>query len=213
VSIVSRETTPPLTEAGFVERFPITDDHRDRLRAYVDLLGKWNRKINLVASSTLADVWRRHILDSAQILPLLPTGLRSLADLGSGAGLPGLILAILGAPNVHLVESDSRKAAFLREAARITGVAVEIHVARIERVSPISADVVTARALAPLSELLEYSSPLLKPGGSCYFLKGQNRAEEIVAARRHWCFVSTEIPSLSEASSVVLKLESIVRER
>jgi 16S rRNA (guanine527-N7)-methyltransferase len=208
---VSRETQ--LTETGFADRIAVSADQRDRLRAYVELLGKWNRKINLVAASTLADVWRRHILDSAQLFPLLAPGTESLVDLGSGAGLPGLILAILGVPKTHLVESDTRKAAFLREAARITGTVVEIHPVRLEAVSQISADVLTARALAPLSVLLEYSSRFLKPGGSCYFLKGQRWAEEISEAHRHWHFASSEIPSLSEASAVVLKLESIVRER
>jgi 16S rRNA (guanine527-N7)-methyltransferase len=213
VSTVSRETEAPLSEAGFAERITVSAEQRERLRAYVELLGKWNRKINLVAASTLADVWRRHILDSAQLLPLLPPGTESLIDLGSGAGLPGLILAILGVPETHLIESDTRKAAFLREAARVTCTPIKIHPARLEAVSQISADVLTARALAPLSVLLEYSSRFLKPDGSCYFLKGQRWAEEITEARRHWHFVSSEIPSLSEASGIVLKLESLVRER
>jgi len=211
VSVVSRETV--LSEAGFAERLSVSPEQRVRLRAYVELLGKWNKKINLVAASTLADVWRRHILDSVQLLALLPPGTETLVDLGSGAGLPGLILALMGVPEVHLVESDTRKVAFLREAARITGTKLNIHAARIEAVDAIAADIVTARALAPLPGLLEYSSRFLKPGGSCYFLKGQRWTEEVAEARRHWQFVFSEFPSLSEASSAVLKLESIVRER
>lgn len=213
MSVVSRETASPLTEAGFAAHIAVSADQRERLRAYVELLTKWNQKINLVASSTLADVWRRHILDSAQLFPLFAAGTETLVDLGSGAGLPGLILAILGVPKTHLVESDTRKAAFLREAARITSTPVTIHPVRLEAVPQISADVLTARALAPLSILLEYSSRFLKPGGSCYFLKGQRWATEITEARRHWHFATSEIPSLSEASGIVLKLESVVRER
>ncbi len=210
---VSRETARPLSEAEFAARIGVAADRRERLKAYVALLVKWNAKINLVAASTLADVWRRHILDSAQLFPLLPAGTETLIDLGSGAGLPGLILAILGVPKVHLVESDGRKAAFLREAARITSTPIEIHAVRIEAVPPIAADILTARALAPLPALLEYSARFLRPGGSCYFLKGQRWGEELAEARLHWQFAASEIPSLSEASGVVLKLESIVRER
>ena len=130
-----------------------------RLDAYLELLGQWQKRTNLVGPSTLADPWRRHILDAAQLCEHIPLTARNLADLGSGAGLPGLILAILGVPNVTLVEADRRKAVFLREAARVTGcTAVEIICERIEKLS-ISADVITARALAPLAKLLGLAVP------------------------------------------------------
>src|SRR5918912_3476535 len=113
----------PLTPEGFAELVPVSRETLDRLAAYLDLLRRWQRTINLVGAATLDDPWRRHLLDSAQLLRFLPEGVRRLVDLGSGAGLPGLALAILGVPEVHLIESDRRKAAFLREAARATGAA------------------------------------------------------------------------------------------
>src|SRR5579872_6350644 len=106
---------------GFAKRIVVSRETLDRLTLYVELLIAWNRRINLVGANTIGDIWRRHILDSAQLMPLLPDGTRVVVDVGSGAGLPGLVLAMLGVPEVHLVESDQRKAAFLREAQRVTG--------------------------------------------------------------------------------------------
>ncbi len=116
---------------------------------YLELLGRWQRAVNLVGGSTLADPWRRHILDCAQVVPHVPRSAATVLDLGSGAGLPGLVLALMGVPGVHLVESDQRKAQFLREAARLTRAPVVVHATRIEDLRGIAADVVTARALAP----------------------------------------------------------------
>src|SRR6202044_3793088 len=126
----------------------------DRFGTYVDLLGAWNRRINLVGRNTIGDVWRRHILDCAQLIRYVPPQARVLVDLGSGAGLPGLVLAILGVPEVHLVESDLRKAAFLREAARVTGATAQIHPQRAEKMPRLAADLITARAVASLPDLL-----------------------------------------------------------
>ena len=127
-----------------------------RLETYAGLLVKWQAKINLVGPATLPDLWRRHFLDSAQLLPLLPAAAGTLADLGSGAGFPGLVLAIMTDWRVHLLDSDQRKCAFLRQVALDCGVLdrVTIHAKRIEQVTGIAADVVTARACAPLGELL-----------------------------------------------------------
>jgi 16S rRNA (guanine527-N7)-methyltransferase len=202
-----------LTAAGFAELIPVSRETLDRLALYVELLGKWTQKINLVAPASMADVWRRHILDSAQLCPLLPPGTQTLVDLGSGAGLPGLILAILGVPEIHLIESDQRKSAFLREAARLTRTKVSIHATRIDIAPAIQTDVVTARALARLAILLEQGVRFLKPGGACYFLKGANLADELTEARKYWQMGVTEFPSLSDASGVIVKVESIVRER
>ena len=121
-----------LTPQEFQVAADVSRETLDKLTAYVDLLRKWQRSINLVSAPSLADVWRRHILDSAQLLKLAPEHSRSWLDLGSGAGLPGLVVAMLGMPNVHLVESDKRKCAFLREAARVAGVQVRIHNCRID---------------------------------------------------------------------------------
>jgi 16S rRNA (guanine527-N7)-methyltransferase len=203
----------PLTAAEFATQIPVSRETLDRLRCYADLLAKWTPKINLVAASSLADIWRRHILDSAQLYRLLPPGTESLIDLGSGAGLPGLILAILGMPVVHLVESDTRKAVFLQEAARLTDTRVTIHPLRIEAVPVLAVDIVTARGLARLADLLQWSYRFLEPGAACYFLKGAGLADELTAAQKSWHMKVSQFPSLSAASGVIVKLESIVRER
>lgn len=201
-----------MTRSEFAARIPVSRETLDRLAAYVALLEKWNRRINLVGPSTLADAWSRHILDSAQLWPLLPKDARVLVDVGTGAGLPGLILAILGVPEVHLVESDARKAAFLGEAARATGALVKIHIGRIESVPAVAADIVVSRALAPLPRLLEYAARFLGPGASCYFHKGSQWAEEVAAARPEWSFDAVPHPSLSNSAGVILQLERIGRD-
>src|SRR5439155_10609992 len=119
---------------GFAEIVPVSRETLSRLEAYAALLTQWSARINLVGRDTIPDLWRRHILDSAQLWPLIPEVVRNLIDLGSGAGFPGLVLAILGVPGVELVEADSRKCAFLREAARITEADVEIRPCRIQAV-------------------------------------------------------------------------------
>ena len=202
----------PLTPAGFAALIDVSRETQERLTAYVALLTKWNAKINLVGPATLPDVWRRHILDSAQIHPQIAAA-GTLVDLGSGAGLPGLILAILGGPQVHLIEADARKCAFLHEAARVTGAVVTVHNRRIEAAPAIAADVVTARALAPLAQLLDHAVRFLTPAGKCVFLKGARQADELTEARKTWHMSVTERPSLSDPSGVILEVESPVRER
>jgi 16S rRNA (guanine527-N7)-methyltransferase len=201
-----------LTPAGFAAMIGVSRETLERLEAYVALLTKWNAKINLVGPGTLPDVWRRHILDSAQIHPLV-AGAGVLVDLGSGAGLPGLILAILGGPEVHLIESDARKCAFLHEAARVTATKVAIHNKRIDVAPAIAADIVTARALAPLVQLLDHATRFLKPAGKCVFLKGARQADELTEALKTWHMSVAERPSLSDPSGVILEVESPVRER
>lgn len=202
----------PLTEADCAALIGVSRETQERLAAYVALLAKWNAKINLVGPATLADVWRRHILDSAQIHPQVADA-GVLVDLGSGAGLPGLILAILGGPDIHLIESDARKCVFLHEAARVTGTKLTIHNKRIEAAPALEADVVTARALAPLVQLLDHAVRFLKPAGKCVFLKGARQADELTDARKSWHMRVTERPSLSDPSGVILEVESPVRER
>ena len=202
----------PLTEADCAALIGVSRETQERLAAYVALLAKWNAKINLVGPATLADVWRRHILDSAQIHPQVADA-GVLVDLGSGAGLPGLILAILGGPDIHLIESDARKCVFLHEAARVTGTKLTIHNKRIEAAPALEADVVTARALAPLVQLLDHAVRFLKPAGKCVFLKGARQADELTEARKTWHMSVTERPSLSDPSGVILELESPARER
>jgi 16S rRNA (guanine527-N7)-methyltransferase len=183
----------------------------DRLSLYLDLLQQWQRAINLVGASTLADPWRRHILDSAQLVPHLPAVAGTVLDLGSGAGLPGLVLAVLGVPGVQLVESDQRKAQFLREAARTTQAPIVVHAARIEQLDAVHADVVTARALAPLDRLLGLAERFLGPDSLCLFLKGESAPRELTEARQTWHMHSEIVPSRSASAGVLLKLQGVGR--
>jgi 16S rRNA (guanine527-N7)-methyltransferase len=185
----------------------------DRLGAYLALIGKWQRAINLVAAASLKDAWRRHLLDSAQLYPLIPPTAATLVDLGSGAGLPGLVLAILAQGEgrvlaVNLVESDGRKAAFLATAARELGlVGVTVHASRAEDLAAtgrLHAEIVTARALAPLERLLALARPFLVPGGRCLFLKGERVDDELTAAQQSWRIRVDRIPSRSDPAGVVL---------
>ncbi len=183
----------------------------ERFATYLELLVRWQRTINLVGPATLADPWRRHVLDCGQLWRRWPAGARRLVDLGSGAGLPGLILAIMGAPDTHLVESDRRKAAFLREAARACGVAVTVHAARSEAVPPLAADVVSARALAPLPELLALAAPHAQGHTTALFLKGRGADAELTLARQRWTMHAVSEPSLSDPSGRVLILNGVRR--
>lgn len=207
--MTTRPTRVPLGAGGFQKLTNVSRETLDRLIRYVDLLTAWNARINLVGQNTLGDVWRRHILDSAQIYPQIPQPTRLLIDLGSGAGLPGLVLSLLGVPEVHLIEADTRKAVFLREAARVTGATVTIHSMRIDRVKPFVADVITARALAPLTGLLEISERFRGPGTVCLFLKGETVQEELTNASKQWKMTAHQSPSLSDPSGCVLRLENI----
>lgn len=201
----------PYGPGDFLRDSGVSRETFDRLRAFADLLIAWNKKINLIGKSTEPDLWRRHMLDSAQLFPLLPGGARVLVDLGSGAGLPGLVLAIMGVPEVHLVESDKRKAAFLREAARNTAAPVTVHAARIEQLEPFPADVVTARALAPLSDLLALSAPFLTSKTRCIFSKGQNVAVELTDAHKRWRITVDQRPSRTDPSGAILCIDEVRR--
>jgi 16S rRNA (guanine527-N7)-methyltransferase len=202
---------PPLTSEHFQRLTGVSRETLARLQLYVELLVAWNRRINLVGPRTLGDVWRRHILDSAQLRPLIPPSARILVDLGSGAGLPGLILAILGVPEVHLVEADQRKCAFIREAARVTGTPVTLHAQRLEKITGIHADVVTARAFAPLPNLLDQAENLVDTHSILLFLKGKTVGEELTEAAKGWKMRATLHPSVSDPSGTVLRLEQVIR--
>lgn len=182
---------------------------RGRLQAYVELLVKWQARINLVAPKTLPEVWTRHVLDSAQLLAHMTGRPGPVLDLGSGAGFPGLVLAILGRDDITLVEADRRKAAFLQEAARITGAAVTIAACRIEALRPIRAGIVTARALAPVSELLHYAAPFADESTLYLFLKGERADAELTTARERWNMKVDKAPSLSDTRGVILRLEGV----
>ncbi len=205
-----------LTPEGFQEALGVANEDLGRLRAYVTLLEKWQAKINLVGADSLNDVWRRHILDSAQLGPLLPPDAKIIADIGSGAGFPGLVLAILArstqsSREFHLIESNERKCAFLREANRITGAGAKIHHSRAEKLPDLSADVIISRAVASLDELLEYADSILKKDGQCLFLKGKKWREDLTQAKKNWIINESTIQSLSDSSGMILKLEAIAR--
>jgi 16S rRNA (guanine527-N7)-methyltransferase len=193
------------------ETLDVSRETLARLERYVALLREWNPRVNLVSRLSLEDAWRRHVLDSAQLAALIPREAKRLVDLGSGAGFPGLVLAILGLPEVHLIESDGRKCAFLREAARVTATAVTVHNRRIETMAPLPADVVTARALAPLPELLDLAVPFLQPHTICVFLKGKNAAEELRDARGRWTMQERIVPSRTDRAASVVTLRQVSR--
>jgi 16S rRNA (guanine527-N7)-methyltransferase len=204
--------TSPLGPEGFAQIIPVSRETLARLEAYASLLTRWSARINLVGRDTLADLWRRHILDSAQLHSWVPSAAGNLIDLGSGAGLPGLVLAILGVPGVELIEADSRKAAFLREAARVAEVDVTIRPCRVEAVAPHPAAVVTARACAPLDRLLDLAERFLAPQTLCLFPKGERFAEELTLACKAWTMCVSVEQSLSDRRGVILRLQQVTRE-
>lgn len=208
---MSAKHEPPLDAAGFADRMPVSRETLERLAAYLALLVKWQKAINLVGGSTLADPWRRHILDSAQIIRFLPQSPGPIADIGSGAGLPGMVLAIMGVPAVHLVESDRRKAQFLREVARqLSLTTVTVHAERIETLA-LTVGCVTARALAPLPALVELAAPLLEPRSRLILLKGRNAEVELAEARQRWILrVSVEC-SVADAEGRILVIDEVQR--
>jgi 16S rRNA (guanine527-N7)-methyltransferase len=183
-----------------------------RLAAYRDLLLRWNTRINLISAETANEIDLRHIADCAQLQPLLPQD-GPIADLGSGAGLPGLVLAILEPEReIHLVESDKRKAAFLIEAsAQLKLPLVRVHVCRAEnaKLPPLSA--ITARALAPLMVLLPYAVDFLAPSGVAVFPKGKTAEKELTEAALGWHFTCERIPSTTNPEATILRLSNIHR--
>jgi 16S rRNA (guanine527-N7)-methyltransferase len=204
---------PPLTAEQFQSALGVSRETMERLRAYADLLKRWQKAVNLIAPSTLPDLWRRHMMDSAQLARWLILEPSRLVDLGSGAGFPGLVLAILGGCTVELVESDSKKCTFLREVIRITEARAHVREMRIDTFSGPGFDVVTSRALAPLPRLLGYASRLLTPDGICLFLKGRRTEEELTEAGKEWNMTVERFPSQTEPRGWVIRVGDIRRVR
>ncbi|MBF0166254.1 MAG: 16S rRNA (guanine(527)-N(7))-methyltransferase RsmG [Alphaproteobacteria bacterium] len=200
-----------MSPEAFAESENVSRETMARLGIYVDELKRWQQKINLVSPKSLEDVWRRHIQDSAQLHPLITSGSKVL-DMGSGAGFPGLVLAILGGLELHLVESDQRKSAFMREVARLTGTRVHIYNERIERLDPLAINFITARAVSSLDQLLELAQPFLSDGVQCLFLKGKSWQEELTAAKKNWKMRAENIPSRSDPEGVILKISEVRRD-
>jgi len=223
--------------AAFAARFAVSPETLARLERYERVLRQWQPAVNLVANGTLAQVWQRHFADSAQLLSLAPTDAHTWLDLGSGGGFPGLVIAILLAdgrdrqdrrdasaaggppakamspPPVTLIESDARKAAFLREVARHAGIAVDILSTRIELAATHATvprpDVVTARALAPLDKLLGLAAPFFSKRSIGLFLKGREAVREVEAARKVWIFNSELIRSCTDPKAHIVRVSAL----
>jgi 16S rRNA (guanine527-N7)-methyltransferase len=194
----------------------VSRETADRLAAFAALLAKWNARINLVSPATLREVWTRHIVDSLQVFDLAAVSEGHWADLGTGGGFPGLVVAIVAADEapdlrVTLVESDQRKAAFLAAALRETGVRAAIRAERIEAADPLAADIVSARALAPLSRLLGHAVRHMSPAGKAFFPKGRSCDAELEEALASWRFRYQKHPSRTDSQAVILQIEDIAR--
>ncbi len=194
-----------------VSRETLGRDAVERLSIYADALRTWQARINLVSNNSLADLWRRHFLDSAQLARWVRADARVL-DMGSGAGFPGLVVSIVTGAAVVLAESDARKCAFLREVCRLTSSPAEIFEGRLEDLGgELTFDLVTARALAPLPKLLEYAEPRLKADGSCLFLKGARHEAELTDANEFWKMDLERHQSLSDCQGAVLQIRNLSR--
>jgi len=178
-----------------------------QFEAYLVLLEKWQRRINLVANSTMADVWQRHILDSAQLTKFYPPNTKKILDVGSGAGFPGLVLAIMGNVEVDLVESDQRKAVFLSTVIRSLGLPAKVYNKRIETLPNLAPDVITSRALASVSKLMKLIENQISVDTVCLFLKGASVEEELTELQTYSTMDFVRHPSLSGANGVVLELK------
>ena len=218
MSARSRGSTLVDGPESFAKAFNVPRETILELTRYVDLLTHWQKSMNLVAPSTLPEVWSRHFADSAQLRGLAPDA-RLWLDLGSGAGFPGLVLAILQANvpdfRMNLVESSSKKCAFLAEVTRLTKAPVDIHAMRIEQLAEkaqsLKPDVVSARALAPLPRLLELAGPFVGEGTRALFLKGREAEAEIEAARAGWDFTVGLHPSLTASDAFIVGVTDLRR--
>jgi len=196
--------------------FDVSRETLERLEIYADLLRRWNPRINLVSKATIADLWRRHIEDSAQIHHLAPHPVYHWADLGSGGGFPGLVNAILAIEarspyHMSLIESDARKSAFLRTVIRETGAPAKVITGRIEEIEPLNADILSARALGDLTALLSYTERHLAPDGTALYLKGKTWEKEVEEAKSQWSFQYRLANSQTEDGPVILSITGVER--
>ena len=208
--------TPHDERALFQAQMGVSRETMAHLDQLEQLLRKWNPAINLVAQSSIAALWSRHYLDSAQVFSIASPTTGVWADLGSGGGFPGLVVAILAherAPELQviLVEADRRKAAFLATLVRECALRAQIIAERIESTPPLAAQFLSARALAPLPKLLDYAERHLKEGGMAMFSKGSNWRDEVSEARRLWRFEATAHPSKTDENAAILELRGIAR--
>jgi 16S rRNA (guanine527-N7)-methyltransferase len=196
-------------------RFNVSRESLSRLEIYVELLLDWQKHINLIAPSTIPEIWQRHVVDSLQLIPLLPLGTKAIADLGSGAGLPALVLAACQPATVHMYESNNKKAAFLSEALRQMKCDGVVHRERLEpsiatQKMPL-VQVVTARAFAPLPLLLTMAEPFMMAGAIGLFHKGQDIETELTEAMMKWDIEPVKHQSVVDSMSVILEVKELRR--
>ena len=198
------------TKDDFARDIPVSRETLERLTLYANLLERWQKTLNLVSKTTLSDIWQRHMLDSAQLQAYLPPTEGPIMDLGSGAGFPGLVLAILGEPDVHLIESDQRKGVFLKEAARITQCeSVTVLTKRIETIESRPARAVTSRACAPLSQLIDYADRFWSDHTVGLYLKGKTTFDELTDLGNTATLRTDVFPSLSDPNGYVVRVKGM----
>ena len=205
-----------MSEKALLDQLNVSRETIERLEKFEEVLLKWNPRINLVSKSSLTDLWQRHIVDSVQVFTSVEDAGESWVDIGSGGGFPGIVVAIMAAERspktkVTLIESDQRKSAFLRTAARECGVSISVLTERIEQAVPQNADILSARAVADLDALLEFSQRHLAVGGTAVFPKGVNWKKEVDKAAQRWRFDVEPITSLTETEAVILKIKGVAR--
>lgn len=205
-----------MSREAFAALIPVSRETLGRLDTLAAALERWSAAVNLVSRATLPDLWRRHMLDSAQLYALAPPNADCWVDLGAGAGFPGLVIAAMAqerdrALAMTLIDSDARKCAFMAEAARAMGVSVRIETRRIEAPPARRFAVVSARALAPLLKLLDLAQPYLEDDGVLLALKGARAADELTSARKHWHMAVTQTPSLSNGAAMILRIAEVRR--
>ena len=197
------------TKETFISQLNVSRETLDLFLHYAEILAKWQAKINLISGNTVDNVWSRHFLDSAQLYDLVPRGAKTLLDIGSGAGFPGMVLAVMGVKNVTLVEADSRKCLFLSEVLRQTGTHANIVNCRIEEFDGGYYDIITARALAPMDKLLTYINPHFGPGTKGIFLKGKQVGCELTKAKKQWKLEYKAVPSITNDRGSIIVVEKI----
>lgn len=205
-----------MSDRALLEQLNVSRETIERLEKFEEVLLKWNPRINLVSKNSLQDLWNRHIVDSVQVFTCVEDPGVSWVDIGSGGGFPGIVVAIMAAEHapktkVTLIESDQRKSAFLRTAARECGVPVTVLTQRIEEADPQKADVLSARAVADLDALLHFSERHLAKNGLGVFPKGASWKKEVDKAAERWRFEVEPITSLTETEAVVLKIKGVAR--
>jgi 16S rRNA (guanine527-N7)-methyltransferase len=209
VTALPADSRPSDARGEFLATFPVSRETELRLARFEALLLERNRTLSLIADSTLDAIWTRHFLDSAQLAPLILHPQESVVDIGSGAGFPGLVLSIMGFPNIHLVENNMQKVAFLRSVIADLALPVTVHPMKAEAARTLLAGTVVARALKPLSGLLALSKNLRGPRSVCVFPKGRRAADELAEARRSWRMDVETFPSVTSAESTIFRLTNI----